>query len=360
MRQLFLSITIILSGLFLAQTAFSQESVRDRIARKQATAKKQSLPELTIRAQNMNESQTQNIENAPWMREIYRILDLNKDKNAVLYYPVTPIGDRMNLFTMSFRLLAKGEIKAYEYLVDGREVFTDEYAIDFKEFLNRFSIMYTEENGEFVVDDSDVPSNEVTRYYVKEAWYFDKTNSVVDIKTLAICPVILRQDDFGAESTPYPLFWLPYEEIRPYASRMPIMTSNLNNASRQTVDDFFRKHSFEGEIYKTTNMKNLSLAQMFPNDSLVKKEQKKVEAQLQQFKNNLWAVNDSVSEAENVRGTREKGEYKAEVRTNDTKGNSTSTSSNTKNNNKNENVKPAESSSSGKQQPVRSMRNRRR
>lgn len=354
MKRLFLSVTIILGCLLLVQTASSQESVRDRIARRQANAKKQSLPELTVRAQNMNESQTQDIENAPWMREIYRIIDLNKDKNAVLYYPVTPIGDRMNLFTMAFRLLSKGEITAYEYLADGREVFTEEYAIDFKEFLNRYSIMYTEEGEQLVIDDSDIPSNEVTRYYIKEAWYFDKANSVVDIKLLAICPVMLRQDDFGAETAPYPLFWLPYEEIRPYASRMPIMTSNLNNASRQTVDDFFRKHSFDGEIYKTTNMKNLSLAQIYPTDSLVKKEQKKIEAQLQQFKNNLWAVNDSVSESEKIRGTREKAEYKAEVRTNEVK------NDNKNNRNKTENVKSESSSSSAKQQPVRSMRNRRR
>lgn len=352
MKRLFLSITIILGSLLLAQTAFPQESVRDRIARRQAQDKKQSVPELSVRAQNKNESQTQQIENAPWMREIYRLLDLDKDKNAVLYYPVTPIGDRMNLFTMIFKLISTGEIKAYEYLVDGREIFTDDYAVDFKDFLNRFSIMYTEENGKFVIDESDVPSNEVLRYYVKEAWYFDKTNSVVDIKTLAICPVILRQDDFGAETTPYPLFWLPYESIRPYAARMPIMTSNLNNASNKTIDDFFRKHSFEGEIYKTTNMKNLSLAQMFPTDTLVKKEQKKIEAQLQQFKNNLWAVNDSISKKEESKIAKkaDKGVYQPEVRTNE----------NLDEKKEKSNVKSQSSSSSSTKQPARSMRNRRR
>lgn len=333
--------------MLLSQAVFPQESVRDRIARKQAQDKKQSIPELSVRAHNKNESQTQHIENAPWMREIYRLLDLDKDKNAVLYYPVTPIGDRMNLFTMMFKLLSTGEIKAYEYLVDDREVFTDEYALDFKMFLDSRGIMYTEENGRYIIDDSDVPSNEVLRYYVKEAWYFDKSNSVVDIKTLAICPVMLRQDDFGAETTPYPLFWLPYETIRPYAARMPIMTSNLNNASNQTIDDFFRKHSFDGEIYKTTNMKNLSLAQMFPTDSLVKKEQKKIEGQLEQFKNNLWAVNDTVSKEKTKEvKTKEKEVYKADVRTNEDKSKDTK-------------VKSQNSSSSTKQ-PARSMRNRRR
>lgn len=362
MRRLILSVTIILSGLFCMQ-AFAQESVRDRIARKQAQEnKKQSLPELTIRAQNMNASQTQDISNAPWMREIYRFLDLDKDKNAPLYYPVSPIGDRMNLFTMMFKLLANGEVTAYEYLIDGRELFTEEYALNFKDLLDRFSIMYTEENGKYTVDDSDIPGNEVLGYYVKEAWYFDKSNSVVDIKTLAVCPVVFRQDDFGVETTRYPLFWMPYEEIRPYALRMPIMTSNLNNASNQTVDDFFRKHKFEGEIYKTTNMKNISLAQAFPNDSLRKKEEKRIEAQLKEFKDRLWAVNDSVSaEEENKkgRGRAAREEYKAEVRTNEDLDEKEKSKS-IKQNRQVQSKSSESSSSSSKKQPVRSMRNRNR
>ncbi len=53
----------------------------------------------------MNLDQKQEIGDAPWVREIYRYLDLTKDKNAALYFPESPIGDRMNLFTMIFKLL---------------------------------------------------------------------------------------------------------------------------------------------------------------------------------------------------------------------------------------------------------------
>lgn len=344
-----------MGSLLLVQNISAQEqtgSLRERLARKQAQQKKQSLPELTVRAENMNADQTQEIGNAPWMREIYRFIDLNEDKNASLYYPVYPIGDRMNLFTMMFKLLSTGEIKAYEYLIDGREVFTEEYALNFKDLLDRFSIMYTEENGVYTIAESDIPSNEVMGYYLKEAWYFDKSNSVVDIKTLAICPVIFRQDDFGVETTRYPLFWMPYEQIRPYASRMPIMTSNLNNASNSTVDDFFRKRVFDGEIYKTTNMKNLTLAQAFPVDSLMKKEQKLIETQLKTFNDKLWVTNDSISLAQNEEDKKDKKkeakEYKPDERTNEDKKEKVKVS------------KSSSGSSSGKTAPARSMRGRRR
>ncbi|MEA5064368.1 MAG: hypothetical protein VB054_13660, partial [Petrimonas sp.] len=84
-------------------------------------------------------AQSTDIEGAKWIREVYRYLDLSKEKNAPLYYPVIPEQGRMNLFTMIFKLLSENKISAYEYL-DGREVFTDEYKIDFKEFLDRFGI----------------------------------------------------------------------------------------------------------------------------------------------------------------------------------------------------------------------------
>jgi gliding motility associated protien GldN len=290
MKHILATWAIALFGWVAGQSLVAQETVRDRINRRNAQQTENLVPQLSVRAANMNESLTQDVSNARWMREVYRLVDLNKEKNSPLYYPVEPIGDRMNFFTMIFRLLAAGSINAYEYL-DGREIFTDQYKIKFKEgLLDRFSILSHQENGKFVVEDSDVPSNEVTGYYVKEAWYFDQSNSVVDVKILAICPVLYRQDDFGVSSTPYPLFWLPYENIRPYAARMPISVSSLNNATTGTVDDYFRKRLFEGEIYKTTNMKNQALAQLYPNDTIRKKEQAKIENQLVQFEKSLWAT----------------------------------------------------------------------
>lgn len=342
--------------LTLGISAQSQQgtSVRDRINRKLDTQNgaDNSVPSLSVRAANMNASMTQDISNVRWMREIYRLVDLNKEKNAPLYYPVEPIGDKTNFFTLIFRLMQAGKITAYEYL-DGKEIFTDQYKVKFKEgLLDRFKILYKEENGKYVVDDSDVPSSEVTAYFVKEAWYFDQTNSVVDVKTLAICPVLYRQDDFGATSTPYPLFWLPYENIRPYAARMPIITSSLNNATTGTVDDFFRKRLFNGEIYKTTNMKNQALVQLYPNDTIRKKEAKKIDDQLEQFQKSMWvgcAECDSakqIAKKESVKSM-EKTSSKEKKRTNESLEEKKTKATATK------------SSSKAKAAPKRSMRNRR-
>mgnify|MGYP006961001021 FL=1 len=64
-------------------------------------------------------------EDVVWRRDIYREINLEEDANAGLYYPVEPVGSQMNLFTYIFKLMMRGDIKAYEYRLDGNEVFTD-------------------------------------------------------------------------------------------------------------------------------------------------------------------------------------------------------------------------------------------
>lgn len=277
--------------IFLACTfsgiALAQESARDRLMGKDEKKAGESSIGLSVRAAQKNRTQTSNVSEAKWLREIYRYLDLEKEQNAPLYYPVVPEQDRMNLFTMIFKLLAEDQISAYEYL-DGREIFTDEYKIDFKELLDRFSIYYEIQNGKVVINDVDIPSNEVQGYYLKEAYFFETGTSNYGIETLAICPIIHRQGDYEAGTVRYPLFWIPYEEIRPYTLRMPIMTSSLNNTMTGTIDDFFRKGNYDGEIYKTTNLRNLALAQQAATPEELKLQQEKIEKELKEFETNLW------------------------------------------------------------------------
>jgi len=286
------------------------------------TQKNTGLPNLTVRAEDMNERNTQEIGNARWMRILYRQLDLTEEANAPLYYPIKPYNGSMNLFSIIFQLMTEGKITAYEYLADGYEAFDDEHIVKFKDVLDRSYIYYEEvpgaragEQPSFVINESDIPSGDVKSYYVKEAWYFDQNNSVFDVKTLAIAPILSTTDDYGAPQTT-PLFWLPYENIRPYINTVYIMTSNINNAKTFTIDDYFRRRMFDGEIIKTENLMNKTLREQYPQPDSLKLAQKEIEDQLKTFEKSLWfqpdttaAVTDSKSskkekekEAKSVRG----------------------------------------------------------
>ncbi|MDH6312357.1 gliding motility associated protein GldN [Parabacteroides sp. PFB2-10] len=290
-----------LGVLISSQTMDAQEQPERRTPQatrgsRAQTEQQSGLPDLTVRAQDLNERNTQEIGNARWMRVLYREIDLTKDENAPLYYPVRPLNGQMNLFSMIFQLLSEGKIKVYEYY-DGYESFAEEDVISFKSVLDNAYVYYEEVAGRaggqpsYVVNESDVPSAEVQRYYVKEAWYFDQNNSLFDVKTLALCPIMTVYSDFGEETTP--MFWLQYEDIRPYINTAYIMTSNLNNAKTFTMDDYFRRRMFKGDIIKTENLMNRTLAQMYPEPDSMALARDTIEKQLVQFNEQLWFQPDT-------------------------------------------------------------------
>ncbi len=223
-----------------------------------------------------------------WRRDIYRVLDLEKEKNASLYYPVEPMGKSMNLFTFLFQHILSGNITAYSYNLDGYESFGEENVVDPHEMLEDYRIYYEEQDGEIVVGKNDIPSAEVLSYYIKESHYYDQKTGAYGTRITALCPVLHRSDEFSSEVTKYPMFWLKYDDIAPYLAQQTVMTSSLNNVSAMTLDDYFMKGSYDGEIYKTTNLRNLAIAQYCKDSAEVKKEQQKIERQLRDFRTNLW------------------------------------------------------------------------
>ena len=227
-------------------------------------------------------------EDVVWRRDVYRQLDLTLDKNAPLYYPVEPSAGHINLFTYLFDLLLTGKITAYQYKLDGNEV-------DVKELLERYHIYYEEQNGRPRVNASDIPSAEVSRYYIKESSYFDQRTSTFRTKVTALCPVLMRGDDFGGEATPYPLFWLKYDDISTYLARHAMMASNYNNVTNMTAADYFSMNLYDGKIYKTNNMQGKVLANYCKTDSAMANEQKRIEKQLSDFEKHVWGHDDSVA-----------------------------------------------------------------
>lgn len=267
----------------VAQWMYAQPAKRQA----EQSASKQTNT-LSTRAQLSFPAQTPMAEDVVWRRDIYRQLDLTQDANACLYYPVEAVGSQVNLFTYIFKLMMTGNIKAYEYRLDGNEVFTDDAQVKLKAFLDNYHIFYERTDKGIYIDNSDIPSREVTAYYLKESVYFDQQSATFHTKVLALCPIMKREDDFGDGATAYPLFWVKYEDLAPFLVKQTIMTSNLNNAAVMSMDDYFAKNLYRGKIYKTNNLLGKTLAQYCPTDSALAKEQRRIEQELTAFEQSLW------------------------------------------------------------------------
>ncbi|GHV11428.1 hypothetical protein FACS1894162_6850 [Bacteroidia bacterium] len=281
--------------LTVAQLGFAQDQParRTRVRPSEAAATTSSVINLTERAAIKNEEVSQKPNHIVWERVIYRTIDLTQyDNNAALYYPVQPLDNRQNLFTLIFKLLADGKISAYDY--ERGEGFPESQKIDFEGKLKTLQVLYTKEGNRFVVDERDIPSPDVTQYIVKEGYYFDQTTGMFQTSVIALCPVLVREDYYSGGLSKETFGWLKYDDLRPYLSRELIMTSNRNNALTNTMDDYFRKNMYTGDIIKTVNMMGKSLAQEVGSDpEKLKLAQDSIEAQLKGFDQNLWIYNDS-------------------------------------------------------------------
>lgn len=254
----------------------------------QQQAAQQQAGQLSVRAQISFPTQIPMSEDVVWRRDIYREIDITQDANAGLYYPVEPVGSQMNLFTYIFKLVMRRAVPAYEYRLDGNEVFDKSAQINLKSLLDNYHIFYERTDKGIHIDDSDIPSKEVTGYYIKESAFFDQNSATFHTKVLALCPILRRDDDFGDAATSYPLFWIKYDDLAPFLTKQNIMTSNVNNAAVMSMDDFFTKNLYKGKIYKTNNMLGKTLAQYCPDEAAMTKEQKRIESELQAFEKNMW------------------------------------------------------------------------
>lgn len=254
--------------------------------KKQQESKNGGLAGVTDRMQGFYESKPTHEADLEYMRQIYRVIDLNNPENAPLYFPEDVIDGKENLFRLMFRLVTENKLPAYEYL-DGREVFTDQYRINVGEMLDRFDIYYTGSNGNFTIEEADVPTNQVLNFYIIEKWEFDRRSNQMKTKIEAICPVITRIGDFGGE-TRYPMFWVKFDALRPYLAQQYVFLSDDNNLEQFSLDDYFNLGMYKGDIYKYQNLRNLSMMQMYPEDDDLKRAQDSIDNRLKNYGQQLW------------------------------------------------------------------------
>ena len=266
----FLMITLMAGTVMAQPKARRQQQAQKRqqtAATTAATAQNQGLSQ---RARLMYPTSLDMPEDVVWRRDLYREINLNDEANSGLYYPVEPIDKKMNLFTYIFKLALNGYIPIYEYRLDGNESFSDSSKVAMKTLLDNYHIFYETRDNKLRVENSDIPSAEVKMYYLKESAYYDQSNAQFRRKVMALCPVMMREDDFGGEAAKYPLFWVKLE-------------------------DYFTMNSYKGKIYKAGNRMSQAAARpQFGDfnpanaDEAAKREQAKIEKELEAFERGVF------------------------------------------------------------------------
>lgn len=284
---------VLLINWLVVSVTVAQSPARMREIAQKAVQQQVQATQVSERAQLEFPGAADMPEDVSWRRDIYRVLDLTKDCNAVLYYPEEPQGERMNLFTYLFKLMMRKQITVYNYTIDGNEDFSADNIVKPKDFLDRNHIRYEEKDGHYHIEDSDIPSSEVNTYYIKECAYFDQHTATFHIQVVALCPVRKETDDFDVAAVNKPMFWVKYADISPFLAKLSLNGSNYNNAATMSADDYFTTNQYEGKIYKTNNLQGRVLANYCKTDSDITKEQKRIEKELATFEEHVWGTDSS-------------------------------------------------------------------
>ncbi len=229
--------------------SFAQEStVLDGVYVKENTPHRKVVPYPHLREADVN-----------WSKRIWRQIDLKQKMNHPLYYPEQPSQGKKSLFdVIKDGIMKENNLTAY-YVGDlgDDDMFTKELTPnELLGILNDSVTSYTEDpdTGEMleVSTVEEVTSDKITRYEIKEDWFFDKQRSVMDVRIVGICPLLADYDEFGEFKGYKKLFWVYFPEAR-YVFANADVHNRFSDSERRTYEDIFWKRQFASYIVKESN-----------------------------------------------------------------------------------------------------------
>jgi len=230
-------------------------------------------------------------EDKMWAKRIWRIVDMREKFNHIYFYPIEQTEERISLIDLIRLGIREGKITPYEPNFNGADwkgVMDAEKALlvgSTEEYvrMNRPDPPYDEYDTVFY---NELNNFNVLRFKVKEEWFFDKKRSVMDVKIVAICPVLDVYDLDGELKGFLDMFWIQYDEARAFFHQYKVYNPN-NWAQRLTYDDSFKMHMFKSYIYKEDNVYERSIQDYLKGTDALR-ESDEIEKQLQDYEFDLW------------------------------------------------------------------------
>ena len=236
----------------------------------------------------------------------WEYVDLDERINFPMYYPVDTafVGkDRRSLFQVLLNNIKSGKIT---------EVYGDDYFNSKKTLKDMESVFkYTDtvpagideyntdiegyKSGKKVLDKqyinvTELAASDVNGYRIKGFWYFDKRQSELKYRLLAICPVAVEARDKAKGNTEtIDLFWVYYPSVRDVLHDSKAF-NNRNSAMPITFDQLLKSRHFNGVIYKEENVYGDREIQDYMKDNAQMQllESERVKDKIRDFEQDMW------------------------------------------------------------------------
>jgi len=239
-------------------------------------------------------------------KTVWELVDVDERINFPLYYPVDTafVGkDRRSLFQVLLNGIKEGKIT---------EVYGDDYfntKKSLKDLENVFKYIDTipagidemnnylddYRSGRKVLDkqyinETVLDASDISGYKIKGYWYFDKRQSELKYRLLAICPMALeaREKAKGGTDT-IELFWIYFPSIRDVLHDAKAF-NDKNSAMPITFDHLLNSRRFNGVIYKEENVYGDRQIDQYMKDNAQMQllESERVKEKIRNFEQDMW------------------------------------------------------------------------
>ncbi len=188
-----------------------------------------------------------------WSKIVYEKIDLSERLNFPLLFPIDDnlyVDTRKSLWrVLKENIIDKNITLIYNANNDNfKELLTYEQAMSSL----KISKNYGDENDpDFQT--IEITSADITGYYLKGMWYFDKRRGELMYRLLAIMPVGKNIEDPFDEEMKTTFFWIWYPSIRKILHK-ELVFNDTSNANQISFDQLLISRRFSSYIYKEDNI----------------------------------------------------------------------------------------------------------
>lgn len=127
----------------------------------------------------------------------------------------------------------------------------------------------------------------VTRYRLREVWFFDKESSTLMVRIVGLAPVFQMFGQNGNLIGETPMFWAYYPDLRNLLVNHESFNP-LNDAQRMTWEEIFEMRLFSSYIYKESNVYDRRVEDYKAAGLDMLLESEKIKNKIFEFEHNLW------------------------------------------------------------------------